>query len=138
MKKALELEPLNFKVLFNMAVILKKLGNLEEAEDYYIISIQQNPHFPYSYFNLAILYKERGEYEKGLDVLNEAIHYNKNVAVLYYNRGCLYALMELKEKALRDLIRATEIDADLIEYMKEDEELNRIRHLEAYKKLFEN
>lgn len=59
MNNALEIEPNNFRVLFNMGVLLKDLGREEEAKEYYKKSIEKNLYYPYSYLNLAVLYREK-------------------------------------------------------------------------------
>jgi len=87
--------------------------------------------------NLAIIYKQIGKYAESVDVLTRGIGYNGNTAVLYYNRSCLYVYhLDDLENGLRDLIRATSLSPDLIDYMKHDKELDPIRNLKAYKLLF--
>jgi tetratricopeptide (TPR) repeat protein len=136
-EKALKIDKTNYKALFNLGVINKKLGNIQKAKEYYLKSIEENPYYPYSYFNLAYIYGEGGDYLTGIRLLSEGIKKNKDIAILYYNRSCYYALLGKKENALRDLITATRLDEKLISYMKKDKELDSIRDMKAYKLLFE-
>lgn len=136
MLQGLKIEPDNYKALFNVGVINKKLGNIEQSRKYYELSIRQKPDFPYAYFNLAITYAEEGNFEVAIKIITEGIRRNSDVAVLYYNRGCYYARMGKKEKALRDIIKATQLDQSIIPYMVKDKELDLIRDMKAYQLFF--
>ena len=88
MEKALEINKNHFRILFNMGVFNKKLGNLELAEDYYKKSIKEDPYYPYSYLNYAVMYKEKGDYNRAIEIINEGILENEDRGFLYYNRAC--------------------------------------------------
>ena len=66
MKKANDIDKNHFRILFNMGVFNKKLGNLELAEEYYKKSIEQNPYYPYSYLNYAVMYREKEDFKRAI------------------------------------------------------------------------
>ena len=136
MEKALEIDKNHFRILFNMGVFNKKLGNLELAEEYYKKSIEQDPYYPYSYLNYAVMYKEKGDYNRAIEIINEGILENEDRGFLYYNRACFYTAINKLDLALDDILKAIELNDFFEEYMKEDEELNAIRELERYKEMF--
>jgi tetratricopeptide (TPR) repeat protein len=136
-QKALEIEPDHYKALFNMGVILKKLGNIEESKLYYYKSIEEEAYYQYSYLNLGVIYIEEKEYKKAIEIFDQGIDNNPNAASLFYNRACCYAQLQEPEAALRDVIKALEAYPPLLEFMKSDRELESIRGLQEYKKLFE-
>jgi len=120
-----------------MGVILKKLGHLETAKVYYEKSIKANPDYPYGYFNLAIVYAEAKAFETAVKIITEGINQNEEIAVLYYNRGCYNTRLNKYNEALQDILKAIEIDNNLVQYMKQDKELDALRNLEAYKVFFD-
>lgn len=136
MEKALEIDKNHFRILFNMGVFNKKLGNLELAEEYYKKSIEQNPYYPYSYLNYAVMYREKNDYKRAIEIINDGIADNEDEGFLYYNRACFYVGINELELALDDILKSIELNDFFEEYMKEDEELNSIRVLEGYTKLF--
>ncbi len=136
MKKALEIDKNHFRILFNLGVFYKKLGNLDLAEEYYKKSIEENPYYPYSYLNYAVMYREKEDYFKAIDIINEGILQNEDEGFLYYNRACFYVGINKLDLALEDVLKSIELNEFFEGYMKEDEELNSIRNLEKYKKLF--
>ena len=137
MEKALEIDKNHFRILFNIGVFNKKLGNLELAEEYYKKSIEENPYYPYSYLNYAVMYREKEEYDKAIEIINEGIADNEDEGFLYYNRACFYVGINKLELALEDVLKSIELNDFFEEYMKEDEELDAIRKLEKYKERFE-
>ncbi|MCT4563621.1 MAG: tetratricopeptide repeat protein [Maledivibacter sp.] len=136
MEKSLELIPNHHIPLFNMGVIYKGLGEIEKAQHYYRLSIKEEPCYPYSFLNLAIIYKEQQDYKRAIDIITKGIMYNEDTSVLYYNRACCYIHGDAFEKALRDIITATQLSPSLVEYVLKDEELDPIKELKAFKLMF--
>ena len=137
MKKANDIDKNHFRILFNMGVFNKKLGNLELAEEYYKKSIEQNQYYPYSYLNYAVMYREKEDFKRAIEIINEGIAENEYEGFLYYNRACFYVGVNKLDLALEDVLKAIELNDFFEDYMKEDEELNDIRTLEKYKNIFE-
>ena len=137
MKKANDIDKNHFRILFNMGVFNKNLGNLELAEEYYKKSIEQNPYYPYSYLNYAVMYREKEDFKRAIEIINEGIVENEDEGFLYYNRACFYVGVNKLDLALEDVLKAIELNDFFEDYMKEDEELNDIRTLEKYKNIFE-
>ena len=133
MKEALKIAPRNFRVLFNMGVLLNSLNKEEEAKEYYLKSISENPKYPYSYLNLAIIYKEKRDFETAIDIISKGIDSNPNSSFLFYNRCCFYANINKLQLAFKDLIRSIELNNIFLDYMKRDEELDKLREIEEYK-----
>lgn len=136
MEKALEIDSKHFRILFNMGVFNKKLGNLKLAEEYYKKSIEENPYYPYSYLNYAVMYREKEDYNRAIEIINEGILENKDEGFLYYNRACFYVCINKLDLALEDILKSIELNDFFEEYMKEDEDLDSIRKLEKYKEIF--
>ena len=101
---ALEIDKNQFKVLFNIGVVLNKLKRKEEAKKYYKKSIKSNDTYPYSYLNLALLYKDE-DIEETIRILSLGIENNPGEAFLYYNRGCHFLKNNEVENAIKDIRR---------------------------------
>ena len=82
------------------------------------------------------MYREKEDYTRAIEIINEGILENKDQGFLYYNRACFYVGINKLELALEDVLKSIELNDFFEEYMKEDEELNAIRELEKYKKMF--
>ncbi|EKY29665.1 tetratricopeptide repeat protein [Clostridium celatum DSM 1785] len=136
MKNALEIDSKHFRILFNMGVFNKKLGNLDLAEEYYKKSIEENPYYPYSYLNYAVMYRAKEDYKRAIEIINKGIEENEDEGFLYYNRACFYVAINELDLALEDVLKSIELNDFFEDYMKKDEELDGIRNLEKYKKMF--
>ena len=136
MEKARELSPKHFRMRGNMGVFSKKLGNEEAAIEYYKKSIEVDPYYPYSYLNYAVIYREKEDYMKAIEIINEGIKENPEEGFLYYNRACFYAAISELDLALDDVLKSIELNDFFVDYMKKDRELDGIRTLERYKKIF--
>jgi tetratricopeptide (TPR) repeat protein len=134
-EESLKIDPYHYKALFNKAVVLVKMGEVEEGIKYYKASIEENPDYAYSYLNLGVIYIERGNYKKAIDIISEGIKNNLDAEFLYYNRACCYAKIHELSKALEDLREAVRLYPKFIEYIEKDDELKEVVKLEEYKEL---
>ena len=92
--------------------------------------------------HLAQLYVERGQREHANQVqlevtaLLEAIPEERKAA--RYNLACYYALSGQKAQALAELAQALTTNPDLIEWSKQDSDLNSLRDDPAYQALYQS
>jgi len=131
--KALKIEPNNYLALFNMGVICRKFNLIEKAINFYETAIEKNSSYAYSYLNLAIIYKYK-DTQKGIEILSAGINNCTEVHFLYYNRGCFYALINKENKACEDILMALKLYPKFLKYILEDEELEKVRELDSFKK----
>lgn len=66
LKKGLELKPQHYLCRFNHAVILFKLGLVNEASSDFEMLIKINPKEPAAFYNLAICYIQTGKYQEAI------------------------------------------------------------------------
>ena len=76
------------------------------------------------------------DFTKAIEIISRGIKENSNQGFLYYNRACFYVNIGECEKALEDINKSIELDNLFLDYMKKDKELDPIRKLENYKKLY--
>lgn len=129
---ALKINPNNYLALFNMGVIYYKFNMIEKAINYYERAIEKDKTYEYSYLNLSVIYKYE-DTKKGIEILSQGINYRSDVHFLYYNRSCFYALINEQDKACEDIIMALKLYPEFYKYILEDEELDKIREVFAFK-----
>ena len=83
-----------------------------------------------------LIYREKEDYMKAIEIINEGIKENPEEGFLYYNRACFYAAISELDLALDDVLKSIELNDFFVDYMKKDRELDGIRTLERYKKIF--
>ncbi|NIM15464.1 MAG: tetratricopeptide repeat protein [Candidatus Aminicenantes bacterium] len=76
LKKALEIEPDNEKIIVALGDIFDKKGNVEEAEKYYLMIKEKAADEPKTYYTLANFYQKNGNSEKAEDMYLQRIELN--------------------------------------------------------------
>ena len=77
----------------------------------------------------------KGRYADGLEVDRKLIQLRPTDALAHYNLACSYALLKKPELALKTLRRAVELGYRDFRYMKEDRDLDSIRHDPRFRQL---
>src|SRR5437899_9942810 len=77
----------------------------------------------------------KGRYADGLDVDRKLIHLRPNDALAHYNLACSYALLKKPDHALKTLRRAVELGYRDFRYMREDRDLESVRHDPRFRQL---
>jgi tetratricopeptide (TPR) repeat protein len=83
----------------------------------------------------------KGRYADGLQVDRRLVGLRPNDPLAHYNLACSYALLKRTELALKTLRRAVELGYRDFRYMREDRDLDGIRHDPRFRQLlrdFEN
>ena len=83
----------------------------------------------------------KGRYAEGLQVDKRLVGLRPNDCLAHYNLACSYALLKRNELALKTLRRAVELGYCDFRYMREDRDLESIRHDPRFRQLlreFEN
>jgi tetratricopeptide (TPR) repeat protein len=77
----------------------------------------------------------KGRYADGLDIDKKLIQLRPNDALAHYNLACSYALLKKPDHALRTLRRAVELGYRDFRYMREDRDLEAVRHDPRFRQL---
>ena len=70
----------------------------------------------------------KGRYAQGLQIDKRLVQLRPNDPLAQYNLACSYALLKRPEQALKTLRRAVELGYRDFRYMREDRDLESIRH----------
>jgi tetratricopeptide (TPR) repeat protein len=70
----------------------------------------------------------KGRYGQGLAIDKHLVQLRPNDPLAHYNLACSYALLKRHDQAIRTLRRAVELGYRDFRYMREDRDLDSIRH----------
>ena len=77
----------------------------------------------------------KGRYAQGLNIDKRLIQLRPNDPLAHYNLACSYALLKQPDQAIRALRRAVELGYRDFRYMREDRDLDAIRHDPRFRQL---
>ncbi len=77
----------------------------------------------------------KGRYADGLEIDKRLIQLRPTDALAHYNLACSYALLKKPDLALKTLRRAVELGYRDFRYMREDRDLESIRHDPRFRQL---
>jgi tetratricopeptide (TPR) repeat protein len=77
----------------------------------------------------------KGRYVDGLEIDKRLIHLRPADALAHYNLACSYSLLKKPELALKTLRKAVELGYRDFRYMREDRDLETIRHDPRFRQL---
>ena len=77
----------------------------------------------------------KGHYTQGLVIDKQLVVLRPNDPLAHYNLACSYALLKRPDQALKTLRRAVELGYRDFRYMREDRDLDSIRHDARFRQL---
>lgn len=77
----------------------------------------------------------KGRYAQGLQIDKRLIQLRPNDPLAHYNLACSYALLKRPDQAIKTLRRAVELGYRDFRYMREDRDLDSIRHDVRFRQL---
>jgi predicted O-linked N-acetylglucosamine transferase (SPINDLY family) len=97
---------LSLASLLNKAINHHRMGQLEQAEEFYIQILKMNPRHPDALHLLGVIAHQFGKNEIALELLDKAIQVAPNSATIYSNRGVVLKALRLYPQALKSFDRA--------------------------------
>jgi tetratricopeptide (TPR) repeat protein len=77
----------------------------------------------------------KGRFAEGLQIDKRLVQLRPNDALAHYNLACSYALLKRPELAIKTLRRAVELGYRDFRYLREDRDLDSIRHDPRFRQL---
>lgn len=77
----------------------------------------------------------KGRYAQGLQIDKRLIQLRPNDPLAHYNLACSYALLKRSEQSLKTLRRAVELGYRDFRFMREDRDLESVRHDPRFRQL---
>ena len=78
-KKAYDLDPNNVANYYNMAMVYKLQGQLNESKQWFEKVLEKDPNNTWSVYGIATIYADQGDDTKALDWLEKAINIDASV-----------------------------------------------------------
>jgi len=117
-KKILEIEPKNYKVLYNLGIAYFNLGQIENALKAYNNAITIKPDYKLCYYNIGLIYETKENLNKALK------YYEKALAIDPTFPYAIHARQFIRKKL--DLQRNEEIESEQTNVCKNCGNVNRL------------
>ena len=117
------------------AVRVSDQNQLDFELDFYSGILARHPDYVDVLRLMGNLLTLKGRYAEGLEVDRRLVRLRPEDALAHYNLACSYALLKKPEKSLEILRRAVELGYRDFRYMREDHDLDAIRHDPRFRQL---
>jgi tetratricopeptide (TPR) repeat protein len=117
---------------------LARLGDQNQLDfelDFFSAILKRHPDYVDVLRVLGNLLTLKGRYADGLQIDRRLVQLRPNDALAHYNLACSYALLKRPDQALKTLRRAVELGYRDFRYMREDRDLDTIRHDPRFRQL---
>lgn len=104
-KEALQLDPAHL-CRANMAVVLRKMGRVDDAIREYLEVIKHHPDYPYVQVQLAAAYNAKEDYPKAVAAYKEALRLDPYVPDAHFSLGIVYRQQNQLEEAMAEFHQA--------------------------------
>jgi|GEM_PF-340819 len=109
-EKATAVDPSFASGFYQLALIAKRDGDLNKAENYYRDAVTSDPAHYKSWYALGTLYSEMGNNSKAIESLKMSISINASYEKSYYVIGKVYESQKNYTQATQNLKRAIEVN----------------------------
>lgn len=107
-RKAIELDPLNFRALYLLGILHSECGKNADAIEFLQLAIKINPKYSLAYNDIGVVYQQMGKIEDATAAYTKALELNKdfyeaknNLGVAIQSRGNMEKAKEYYAEALR-------------------------------------
>lgn len=112
-QNALQVDPNNIEINYNLAMLYQEMGEYEKAIEQYKILLTIDPKSKHALHNIGYIYLNYlGNYEEAANFFSKAIEVDPNFINAICNRGVAYENMGRNEEARKDYLRCKEISAN--------------------------
>jgi tetratricopeptide (TPR) repeat protein len=109
-QKILELDSEHVMTYYNMANIFLELKLMDQAELYYLRTLEINPFYIFGSIGLAQLYVFSGQPDKAIDVLRDTLKWYRGDREVSLYLGLAHAFKKDSQKAIKELKKSLEWD----------------------------
>lgn len=107
-RKAIELDPLNFRALYLLGILHSECGKNADAIEFLELALKVNPNYSLAYNDIGVVYQQMGKIEEATAAYSKALELNKdfyeaknNLGVAIQSRGNMEKAKEYYAEALR-------------------------------------
>ncbi len=121
------------KASYERAMLLHKIGRLENAEKLYRETLKEDPGYVDALNNLGVLYLKDKDYESAQRNFKKAIRLRPGYADPYYNLACLFATKGDLEESLAYLSKAVALSESVRDWAIKDTDLENLWEMPEFK-----
>ena len=110
-------------------------SQLDFELDFFSAVLQRYPDYVDVLRVLGNLLTLKGRFQEALQIDKRLVHLRPHDALAHYNLACHYALLKRPDLSLQTLRRAVELGYRDFRYMREDHDLDSIRHDPRFRQL---
>jgi tetratricopeptide (TPR) repeat protein len=110
-------------------------NQLDFELDFYGGILSRNPSYVDVLRVMGNLLTLRGRFAEGLQIDKRLVQLRPNDALAHYNLACSFALLKRPDQSIKTLRRAVELGYRDFRYMREDHDLDSIRHDPRFRQL---
>jgi tetratricopeptide (TPR) repeat protein len=114
---------------------LSDQSQLDFELEFFSAVIKRHPDYVDVLRVLGNLLTLKGRYADGLQIDRRLVQLRPSDPLAHYNLACSYALLKRSDQALKTLRRAVELGYRDFRYMREDRDLDAIRHDPRFRQL---
>lgn len=97
--KILDIEPENYKALYNLGITYDNLDKPKKALEYLKKALEINPNHKYSYYNIGLIYENQGEPVKALEFYNRALQIDPKFLYARNARNAVRNILDHQESS---------------------------------------
>jgi len=112
-----------------------EVSQLDFELDFFAGILERTPDYVDALRILASLLTLKGRVAEGLRIDKRLVRLRPEDALAHYNLACSYALLNRREQSIKALRRAVELGYRDFRYMREDHDLESIRHDPRFREL---
>lgn len=98
LKKVLDIDPKNYRALYNIGITYHNLGQNENAIDALQSALEIKPDYKYCYYNLGLIYESMSEFFKALRAYNKALKLDKDFGYAAQAKRDMQQIIDSSEK----------------------------------------
>jgi tetratricopeptide (TPR) repeat protein len=110
-------------------------SQLDFELEFYACILQRQPDYVDVLRVMGNLLTLKGRYSDGLQIDRRLVQLRPHDALAHYNLACSFALLKRPDQALKTLRKAVELGYRDFRYMREDRDLDSIRHDPRFRQL---
>ena len=110
-------------------------NQLDFELDFFGSVLSRNPDYVDALRIMGNLLTLKGRFAEGLQIDKRLVQLRPNDPLAHYNLACSYALLKRPDQSLKTLRRAVELGYRDFRYMREDHDLDSIRHDPRFRQL---
>jgi tetratricopeptide (TPR) repeat protein len=130
-------EDVNTTALFAQAVSKQNEGKLAEASELYQKVVKIAPRDIRALNNLGVVYMSQKKYKEAVSLFQKALVIKSDYADAHYNLACLYSQKKEFARSFNYLKTAVKINPEVIQWAKNDADLQELRKFPDFNKLLE-